>query len=161
MRAVVQRVTCASVEVAGATLGRIDEGVLVLVGVGRGDGPNEAAGLAEKVANLRIFPDGDGKSNLSLLDTSGSALVISQFTLYADCSRGRRPSVTDAADPAPAEALVEEFRLALERLGVGTASGQFGAHMVVTLTNDGPYTIILDTETPSGPRSLPSVPIGD
>jgi D-tyrosyl-tRNA(Tyr) deacylase len=156
MRAVVQRVTCASVEVAGATLGRIDEGVLVLVGVGRGDGPNEAAGLAEKVANLRIFPDGDGKSNLSLLDTSGSALVISQFT-----RRGRRPSFTDAADPAPAEALVEEFRLALERLGVGTASGQFGAHMVVTLTNDGPYTIILDTETPSGPRSLPSVPIGD
>jgi D-tyrosyl-tRNA(Tyr) deacylase len=161
MRAVVQRVTCASVEVAGSTLGRIDGGVLVLVGVGRGDGPAEAAGLAEKVANLRIFPDGDGKSNLSLLDTSGSALVISQFTLYADCRRGRRPSFTDAADPAPAEALVEEFRLALERLGVGTASGQFGAHMVVTLTNDGPYTIILDTETPSGPRSSPRVPTGD
>lgn len=161
MRVIVQRVACASVEVDGSAVGKIDGGVLALVGVGRGDGAAEAAGLAEKVANLRIFPDGEGKSNLSLLDTGGSALVISQFTLYADCRRGRRPSFTYAADPVPAEALVEEFRLALDRLGVGTASGQFGAHMIVTLTNDGPYTIILDTETLSGPRSGRGIPMGD
>jgi D-aminoacyl-tRNA deacylase len=161
MRAVVQRVARASVQVGGSTLGIIDSGVLVLLGVGRGDGVREAASLADKVANLRIFADGEGKSNLSLLDTSGAALVISQFTLYADCRRGRRPSFTDAADPVPAEALVEEFRLALERLGIATASGQFGAHMVVELTNDGPYTIILDTEALTGPRSGSGIPMGD
>ena len=127
-------------------MGKIDEGLLVLVGVGRGDGPGEAATLAEKTANLRIFADQDGKSNLSLIDTRGSALVVSQFTLYADCRRGRRPSFTEAADPSPAETLVEEFRLALEDLGIATASGRFGAHMDVGLVNDGPYTIILDTE---------------
>ncbi|HLA82834.1 MAG TPA: D-aminoacyl-tRNA deacylase, partial [Thermoleophilia bacterium] len=97
MRVVVQRVACASVDVDEMAVGKIDEGVLLFVGVGREDAVSEAAGLAEKVANLRIFPDGEGKSNLSLLDTGGSALVISQFTLYADCRRGRRPSFTDAA----------------------------------------------------------------
>lgn len=153
MRAVIQRVACASVDVAGTTIGKIDQGALVLVGVGHEDGPEEAAALAEKTANLRIFADGEGKSNLSLLDTGGSALVISQFTLLADYRKGRRPSFTNAADPGPAERLVEEYRLALERLGIHTASGQFGAHMVVTLTNDGPYTIILDSDVLSGPRS--------
>ncbi|MFH1833677.1 MAG: D-aminoacyl-tRNA deacylase [bacterium] len=182
MRAVVQRVARASVEIDGQTAGEIDGGLLVFLGVGRDDtgaatsdakapappadgrgsadaslpgairGPADAAMLAEKVANLRIFPDADGKSNLSLLDTGGAALVISQFTLYADCRRGRRPSFTDAADPEPAEALVEKFRLALERLGVLTAAGRFGEHMVVSLVNDGPYTILLDTETLAGPR---------
>lgn len=162
MRAVIQRVACATVEIDGRVVGKIDGGLVVFVGAGRADvseGAAEAtltaagpAGLAEKVANLRIFPDADGKSNLSLLDTRGAALVISQFTLYADCRRGRRPSFTDAADPVPAEALVEEFRLALERLGVPTATGRFGAHMVVSLVNDGPYTILLDSGELAVPR---------
>jgi D-tyrosyl-tRNA(Tyr) deacylase len=153
MRVVAQRVASASVEVESRLVGEIAGGLLLFVGAGRGDmggtaheGAAQAAALAEKVANLRIFPDSEGKSNLSLLDTGGSALVISQFTLYADCRRGRRPSFTEAADPGPAEALVEEFRLALERLGVPTAAGQFGAHMTVSLVNDGPYTIVLDSE---------------
>ncbi len=149
MRVVAQRVTGASVEVEGQIVGQIDQGLLLFVGVGRNDvaaGTTRVAALAEKVANLRIFPDTDGKSNLSLLATRGAALVISQFTLYADCRRGRRPSFTEAADPAPAEALVEEFRLALERLGITTAAGRFGAHMTVSLINDGPYTILLDSE---------------
>jgi D-aminoacyl-tRNA deacylase len=155
MRAVVQRVTRASVEVEGRIVGEIAEGLLVFVGVGRDDTPGAAAAavLADKVANLRIFPDSEGKANLSLLDTGGAALVISQFTLYADCRRGRRPSFSSAADPAPAEALVEEFRLALERLGIPTATGRFGAHMTVSLVNDGPYTILLDSEALSAPRA--------
>jgi D-tyrosyl-tRNA(Tyr) deacylase len=156
MRAVVQRVTAASVEVEGKTLGRVDDGLLIFLGVGRddvvADGAARAATLADKVANLRIFPDAEGKSNLSLLDTGGAALVISQFTLYADCRRGRRPSFTDAADPVPAEELVEKFRRALESLDVPTAAGRFGAHMTVSLVNDGPYTILLDTETLAGPQ---------
>lgn len=152
MRAVLQRVTSASVSVNGNIVGTVDNGFLILLGVGRTDGPAEAAALAEKVAKLRVFRDANGKSNLSLLDTGGAALVISQFTLYADCRRGRRPSFSDAADPGPAQALVEEFRAALDRLGVPTAAGQFGAHMTVCLTNDGPYTIALDTETLTVPR---------
>lgn len=164
MRALVQRVTQASVEIDGRVVGEIEAGLLVFVGVGRQDmepaGDSTAAAgaaaraavLADKVANLRIFSDAEGKSNLSLLDIGGAALVISQFTLYADCRRGRRPSFSDAADPVPAEALVEEFRAALERLGVSTASGRFGAHMTVTLVNDGPYTIMLDSDVLAGPR---------
>jgi D-tyrosyl-tRNA(Tyr) deacylase len=108
--------------------------------------------MAEKVANLRIFADAEGKANLSLLDTGGAALVISQFTLYADCRRGRRPSFSAAADPGPAAALVDEFRAALERLGISTAAGRFGAHMTVSLVNDGPYTIVLDSEVLAEPR---------
>lgn len=163
MRAVLQRVERASVEVGGELVGAIAGGLLIFVGVGRDDlavskasspdgrrGPKDAgarvAALADKIANLRIFPDESGRSNLSLLDTGGSALVISQFTLYADTRRGRRPSFTAAGDPDPAEALVEEFRLALEGAGVPTAAGLFGAHMTVSLVNDGPYTIVLDTE---------------
>ncbi len=163
MKAVLQRVTHASVMVDGDVVGEIDGGLLIFVGAGRDDvtvsedggtapGSARAAALADKVANLRIFPDAEGKSNLSLLDTGGAALVISQFTLYADCRRGRRPSFTDAADPAPAEALVEEFRSALERLGLPTAAGRFGAHMTVSLVNDGPYTILLDSKELAGPR---------
>jgi D-tyrosyl-tRNA(Tyr) deacylase len=164
MRIVAQRVARASVEADGGIVGEIAQGLLLLVGVGHEDvadgaastsavpgvaptsavpGAPQPATLADKVANLRVFPDDEGKSNLSLLDVGGSALVISQFTLYADCRRGRRPSFSEAADPAPAEALVEEFRLALERLGVPTAAGRFGAHMTVSLVNDGPYTIVL------------------
>jgi len=154
MRVVVQRVRRASVEVAGETLGIIGPGLVVFVGAGREDLTSDttACMLADKVANLRIFADAEGKANLSLLDTGGAALVISQFTLYADCRRGRRPSFSEAADPGPAESLVEEFRTALERLGVTTAAGRFGAHMTVSLVNDGPYTIVLDTAALSRSR---------
>jgi D-tyrosyl-tRNA(Tyr) deacylase len=161
VRAVVQRVERASVAVEGTVVGAIERGLLVLVGVGKEDLPPEeeapagdhrangaraqAAALARNIATLRIFADEAGRSNLSLLDTHGSALVISQFTLYADTKRGRRPSFTEAADPGPAEALVEEFRLSLEGLGVPTAAGRFGAHMTVSLINDGPYTVVLDS----------------
>jgi D-tyrosyl-tRNA(Tyr) deacylase len=160
LRAVIQRVARASVEVEGQTAGSIQAGLLILVGIGQSDtappgAPQSAsqkdadtvAGLADKIAHLRIFADDAGRSNLSLLDTGGSALVISQFTLYAHTRRGRRPSFTEAADPGKADALVEQFRLALARLGVPTASGRFGAHMTVSLVNDGPYTIVLDTES--------------
>jgi D-aminoacyl-tRNA deacylase len=156
MRALVQRVQHASVEVDGAVIGRIGAGLLILVGVGKNDVDTQGAGraraLADKVANLRIFYDAEGKSNLSLLDTGGAALVISQFTLYADYRRGRRPSFSDAADPGPAADLVDEFREALGRLGVETASGRFAAHMVVSLVNDGPYTILVDTDELESPR---------
>ena len=157
MRALVQRVQCASVEVNGAIVGRIGAGLLLFVGVGKNDldengGFSRAHALADKIANLRIFYDSEGRSNLSLLDTGGAALVISQFTLYADYRRGRRPSFSDAADPGPAEALVEEFRLSLERFGVSTASGRFAAHMIVSLVNDGPYTILVDSDELQSPR---------
>jgi D-aminoacyl-tRNA deacylase len=151
MRALVQRVQRATVEVGGAAVGEIGPGLLLFVGVGKSDidesgGLARARALADKVANLRIFYDDEGKSNLSLLDTGGAALVISQFTLYADYRRGRRPSFSDAADPGPAATLVEEFRAALGRLGIQTASGKFAAHMIVSLVNDGPYTILVDTD---------------
>lgn len=167
MRVLVQRVKAASVTIDGAVLGEIGEGLVLFVGVGRDDaqhagapettfseasGPLRAGLMAEKVANLRIFSDSEGRSNLSLLDIGGAALVISQFTLFADCRRGRRPSFSEAADPGPAETLVDEFRLALERLGIPTAAGRFGAHMVVSLVNDGPYTILLDSDILAEPR---------
>jgi len=162
VRAVVQRVERASVTVDGQVVGEIGRGLLVFVGVGREDLPAEdatapagsrgandaqarAAALAQNIATLRVFADESGRSNLSLLDIHGSALVISQFTLYADTRRGRRPSFTAAADPGPAEVLLEEFRCALEGLGVPTATGRFGARMTVSLVNDGPYTIVLDS----------------
>jgi D-aminoacyl-tRNA deacylase len=153
MRLVLQRVLQASVEVEGQPAGAIGPGLVIFVGVGREDegGPAAAAGaktsvaaLAQKVAALRIFADAEGKTNLSLLDTGGAALVISQFTLYADCRRGRRPSFAKAADPGPAESLVDDFRAALNSLGVPTATGRFGAHMTVSVVNDGPFTVILE-----------------
>ena len=122
------------------------------MGAGQGDDENTAVALAEKAANLRMFPDAEGKTNLSLLESGGSALVISQFTLYADCRRGRRPSFSDAADPVPAEALVELFRLTLERLGIATSAGRFAAHMIVSSENVGPFTILLDSEVLARPR---------
>ena len=158
MRAVVQRVASASVKVDGSAVGSVGEGLLVFLGVGRGDGEREACLLADKIANLRIFADAEGRSNLSLLDTGGAALVISQFTLYADCRRGRRPSFSDAAGPESAEALVDRFRWALQSLGIPVESGRFGAHMLVDLVNDGPYTVLLDTKALADPRSAERTP---
>lgn len=147
MRAVVQRVSSAAVIVNGETIGQIGSGLLVLLGVGQGDGAEQADLLARKTADLRIFPDADGRFNRSLLDSGGSALVVSQFTLYADTRRGRRPGFTDAAPPELAAPLVDRFAAALRRLGITVATGRFGAHMDVHLVNDGPVTILLDTDS--------------
>ncbi len=147
MRAVLQRVTRGEVSVDGQVLGQIGPGLVILVGVREGDGEEEAAWLAQKAANLRIFADDEGRFDRSLLDVGGAALVISQFTLYGDARRGRRPSFTDAALPAAAEPLVERFVALLRAEGLADVqTGRFGAHMVVSLANDGPVTIILDTD---------------
>lgn len=145
MRAVLQRVARASVTVDGEVVGQVGRGWLVLLGVGQGDGPDEAAFLAEKTAHLRAFPDAEGKMNLSLLDTKGEALVVSQFTLYGDCRKGRRPGFSDAAPPDVANTLYEAFCGALRGLGVTVATGKFQHHMAVELLNDGPVTFLLDS----------------
>jgi D-tyrosyl-tRNA(Tyr) deacylase len=144
MRLVLQRVASASVVVDGAPVGAIGPGFLILVGAGRGDRADDPERLAEKVAHLRVFADDAGKMNRSLLDVGGEALVVSQFTLYADVRRGRRPSFTDAAEPDAASARVEAFAGALQDRGVGVALGLFGAHMRVELVNDGPVTLVID-----------------
>ena len=153
MKAVIQRVSEASVAVDGEIVGRIGRGLVVLLGVGHGDGAAEATLLAEKIANLRIFPDDAGRFNRSALDIGGAMLVISQFTLFADTRRGRRPSFSDAAAPEIAAPLVEAFAAALRECGLTVASGVFGAHMQVSLINDGPVTIILDSATFREPRN--------
>ncbi|HKD76982.1 MAG TPA: D-aminoacyl-tRNA deacylase [Ktedonobacterales bacterium] len=144
MRIVVQRVTQAQVEVAGARIAAIEHGLLLLVGVGQRDTEATSVALADKIARLRIFEDDAGKMNLSALDIGGAALVVSQFTLLADTSRGRRPSFVDAAPPAIAAPLVDRFAGALRDLGLHVAQGQFGAHMQVSLANDGPVTIVIE-----------------
>lgn len=144
MRAVVQRVSEASVSVDGEVVGAIGPGLLVLVGVREGDTEAEADWLAQKIAQLRIFSDPDGKFNLSLLDTGGAALVISQFTLYGDARKGRRPDFTQAARPDIAAPLVEVVVERLRAVGVPTASGRFGASMQVSLVNEGPVTLVLE-----------------
>ncbi len=144
MRAVVQRVSQASVSVGGEVVGDIGCGVVVLVGVTHGDIEEQAEWLARKIAGLRIFEDNEGKMNAGLLDADGAALVISQFTLYADCRKGRRPSFTNAAMPEVAEPLVEHFAQALQDHGVPVQTGVFGAHMLVEIHNDGPVTILLE-----------------
>ena len=146
MRAVVQRVTSASVTVDGRVAGEIGAGLLILLGVGRTDNTESASYLAEKIANLRIFSDEAGKMNLSLLDIGGSALVVSQFTLYGDTRGGRRPSYIQAAPPEEANRLYEEFVRSMRALGVTVETGVFQAHMQVELVNDGPVTILLDSE---------------
>ena len=146
MRALLQRVTQAHVDVDGNTVGQIGPGWLVLLGVGHNDTPAIADQLAEKVALLRCFEDANGKTNLSILDAGGAVLLVSQFTLYADLSRGRRPGFTNAAPPEQATALVDFFGAALRRHGLHVEHGQFGAHMQVSLVNDGPFTIWLDAE---------------
>lgn len=144
MRAVVQRVSRAKVRVAGEVAGEIGRGWLVLLGVAPGDARKQVGWLAEKVANLRAFNDPDGKMNLSVQDVGGAVLVVSQFTLYGDCQKGRRPSFTGAAPPAVAEPLYEAFVNALKLLGVPVATGRFAADMQVELVNDGPVTFIID-----------------
>ncbi len=144
MRAVLQRVSRANVTVADAVVGEIASGWLVLLGVGPADTQKQVEWLAEKVANLRAFSDADGKMNLSVQDVGGTVLVVSQFTLYGDCSKGRRPSFIGAAPPAVAEPLYEAFVTALKMLGVPVATGRFAADMQVELVNDGPVTLILE-----------------
>lgn len=144
MRALIQRVSKASVTVEDKVISQIRNGLVVLLGIGHGDGEEQAAFLAEKVANLRIFEDEQGKTNLSILDVKGQAIVVSQFTLYADSRKGRRPSFTDAALPGVAEPLVNRFAEMLRGYGVPTQTGQFGAHMLVEIHNDGPVTIWLE-----------------
>lgn len=146
MRALLQRVSEARVLVAGEVVGEIAQGLLILLGVGAGDGEDEARRMAAKCANLRIFEDEAGKMNLALLETGGSALVVSQFTLYADCRKGRRPSFTGGAAPIEAEQLYETFCSALRELDVPVQTGVFRAEMDVRLHNDGPVTIWLDSD---------------
>lgn len=144
MRAVIQRVRQAKVTVASEVIGEIASGWLVLLGVAPDDSRKQIDWLAEKIANLRAFDDSDGKMNLSVQDVNGSVLVVSQFTLYGDCQKGRRPGFTGAAPPAVAEPLYESFVTALKLLGVAVATGRFGADMQVELVNDGPVTFVID-----------------
>jgi D-tyrosyl-tRNA(Tyr) deacylase len=147
MRAVIQRVQVGRVSVEGRTIGEIGPGLVVLLGAGHDDGQAEADRLADKIANLRIFADAEGKTNLSVLDVDGEALVISQFTLYADCRKGRRPSFVHAALPDVAAPLVDHFAERLRRAGIRRVeSGEFGAKMLVEIHNDGPFTIFLDSD---------------
>jgi D-tyrosyl-tRNA(Tyr) deacylase len=144
MRAVVQRVGKASVSVEGRTVGSIGRGLVVLLGIAHDDGEEEARFLADKTANLRIFTDDEGKFNISALEVGGEALVVSQFTLYGDARKGRRPSFTKAAPPDVAAPLVDKFVKFLEQEGLHVETGIFGAMMVVEIHNDGPVTIILE-----------------
>jgi len=146
MRALIQRVTEATVTVESTVVGTIGPGLLVLIAAGQGDAEPEARWLAHKVANLRIFPDDEGKMNCSVKETGGSVLVVSQFTLYGDIRRGFRPSFTDAALPAVAEPLVNTFVAGLREEGISVQTGVFRAHMRVSLINDGPVTIWLEKE---------------
>ena len=146
MRALVQRVTEARVRIDGAVVGEIGTGLCVLVGVTHGDDPSIARKLAEKVWHLRVFPDDAGTMNVSVADSGGQVLVVSQFTLYGNTERGRRPSWIDAAAPEAAEPLVDAFAAALRDLGATVATGRFGADMAVELVNDGPVTLMLEVE---------------
>ncbi|HET7581049.1 MAG TPA: D-aminoacyl-tRNA deacylase [Bacillales bacterium] len=146
MRVVLQRSKKASVEVEGETVGQIDHGLMLLVGIKQDDEPKDIQYVAEKIANLRIFEDENGKMNLSLLDVGGAVLSVSQFTLYGDTRKGRRPSFIDAARPEKAEALYEAFNEALREKGITVETGQFGAMMDVHLTNDGPVTLIVESK---------------
>ena len=145
MKLVIQRVKNASVEVDNKIVGEIDKGFLVLIGIKVGDTKEQADYLVKKVCNLRVFTDEKGKMNLSLKDVGGELLVVSQFTLYGDCRKGRRPSFSSAARPEVATKLYEEFIEKARKEGIVTKTGQFGAHMMVDLTNDGPVTILLES----------------
>jgi D-aminoacyl-tRNA deacylase len=145
MRAVLQRVSRCRVVVAGETVGAIERGFLVLLGIRTGDTAEQGRWLADKIVGLRVFDDGEGKMNLSVADVGGSILVVSQFTLYANCEKGRRPSFIEAARPVVAEPLYQGFANAIRMHGVPVAMGRFGADMQVELVNDGPVTIVLDS----------------
>ncbi len=145
MRAVLQRVTRASVTVDGEVVGQIEHGFAILLGVAAGDQESDAQYLADKTVGLRVFDDEQGKMNLSIQDVKGSALVVSQFTLLGDCRKGRRPSFIDAAPPEVAERLYETFVAALAIAGVTVATGRFRTHMRVSIENDGPVTMLLDS----------------
>jgi D-tyrosyl-tRNA(Tyr) deacylase len=144
MRVILQRVSRGSVTVEGRKIAQIGPGLVILLGIGPGDGEEQVRYLVEKIANLRIFEDQAGKMNLSLLDIGGEAIVVSQFTLYADTRKGRRPSFTDAAHPDIANPLVKRFAESLRARGVPTQTGEFGAHMTVEIDNDGPVTIWME-----------------
>jgi D-tyrosyl-tRNA(Tyr) deacylase len=146
MRAVLQRVRSASVAIDAKVVSSIGRGILVLLGVGVGDSESETSWLADKTANLRIFEDDEGKMNLSVLDVGGEVLVVSQFTLYGDCRKGRRPSFTEAAPPDLADALYQTYVGELKKRNILVQTGQFRAKMLVTIENDGPVTILLDTD---------------
>jgi len=152
MRAVIQRAAEGRVSVAGEIVGAIGPGLVVLLGVARGDGEDEARWMADKIAGLRIFDDGDGKMNLSIADAAGEVLLVSQFTLLADCRKGRRPSFVDAAEPSEGERLYEAVARALASLGLRVRTGRFGARMRVEIENDGPVTIVLDSRDRANPR---------
>lgn len=152
MRALIQRVSQASVSVEGHVAAAIEQGLVALVGVTRGDSEADARYLAEKTANLRVFPDESGKFNLSTLDISGEVLVVSQFTLIASTRKGRRPSFTDAAPPEEAEPLVDAFAHFLRSAGLKVKTGRFQQHMLVEIHNDGPVTISIDSEERLKPR---------
>lgn len=147
MRAVVQRVAQARVLVGTEVTGAIGRGLLVLLGVTHGDSPEQARWLADKITGLRIFEDDEGKMNRAVADVGGEVLVVSQFTLYGDCRKGRRPSFIDAAPPEIAIPLYEEFINAVRAVGLPTATGRFGAMMQVELVNDGPVTLMVDTKS--------------
>lgn len=146
MRAVIQRVTRASVAIEGKIVGAIDQGLVILLGVKHGDTESDAKYLADKCANLRIFSDADGKINLSALDVNGQILAISQFTLYGDTRKGRRPSFIDAAPPEISEPLYLKFVQYLKETGLKVATGEFGAMMLIEIHNDGPVTLILESK---------------
>ena len=152
MRAVVQRVSRARVTVDGETTGAIDAGLLVYLGIGPEDGEREVAWVTSKVADLRVFPDEAGRFDRSVTDIAGSVLVVSQFTLYGDTRRGRRPSFTDAAPPEVAAPLVDRVMDAIRERGLRVEGGRFGAHMLVDAVNDGPVTILLDSADLDRPR---------
>jgi D-tyrosyl-tRNA(Tyr) deacylase len=152
MQVVLQRVSRASVTVDGEEVASIGRGLLLLTGIAEGDTEAEVRRMAQKCVDMRIFPDAEGRFNLSVTDIGGEALVVSQFTLLADVRRGRRPSFTDAAPPETAEPLVETFAQALRDAGVPTQTGRFGAKMDVALVNDGPVTIIVDSDALDRPR---------
>lgn len=145
MRIVLQRVSSASVTVDGAVIGKIGPGLCLLCGFTHGDDGRIVEQMAAKCLNIRIFEDQDGKMNLSLSDVKGSALVVSQFTLYADCKKGRRPSFTDSAGPVMAEKLYEKFVETFKNSGIEVQTGRFGARMLVNIQNDGPVIIVLDS----------------
>lgn len=146
MRCVIQRVRQAAVYVDGQERGSISKGLLVLLGIQKSDGSHEITWMSDKIANLRIFEDDNGKMNLSLLDVKAEMLIVSQFTLYGDCRKGRRPGYSSAAPPQLAEPVYERFIKTIQQLGIRTATGTFGATMEVSLINDGPVTLLVDSD---------------